>query len=91
MVVGVFIPAIGTFEFSFRENGPLWQIIAFRTLVRDYRVCEFRIAVVAFQNPFGHKAQRYSAGNFLKIRKIIYPSLVLSGRYRTERAGEEWG
>ena len=55
MVVGVFIPAIGTFELSLLENGLLRQIVAFRTLVRNHRMGEFRIAVVAFQNPFGHK------------------------------------
>ena len=55
MVVGVFIPAIRAFEFSFRENGPLWQIITLRALVGNHRVGELGIAVVAFQDPFGHK------------------------------------
>jgi hypothetical protein len=46
MVVGVFISAIGTFELSLRENGPLWQIITLRALVGNHRVGEFKIAVV---------------------------------------------
>ena len=90
MVVGVFIPAIRAFELSFLENGLLRQEIAFCTLVRDHRVCEFRIAVVAFQDPFGHKDQPYPLRNLLKIQKTIYLSLVLLGRYRTKRTGEKW-
>jgi hypothetical protein len=77
MVVGVFIPAIRTFEFSFRENGLLWQIIALCALVGNHRVSEFGIAVVAFQDPFGHKRRRYPVGNLSKIQKTIYLSLVL--------------
>jgi hypothetical protein len=64
VVVGVFISAIRTFEFSFRENGPLWQIITLRALVRNHRVGEFRIAVVAFEDPFGNKDHR--------IRHVIF-------------------
>jgi hypothetical protein len=90
MVVSVFIPAIRTFEFSFRENRPLWQIIALRALVGNHRVGEFRIAVVAFEDPFGHKDQPYPPRNLLKIQKNIYLPLVLSERYRTKRAREKW-
>jgi|SRR5580704_495285 hypothetical protein len=90
VVVGVFTPAIGAFEFSFRENGLLRQIIAFRALVGNHRVGEFRIAVVTFEDPFGHKDRPYPPRNLLKIQENIYLPLVLSERYRTKRASEKW-
>jgi hypothetical protein len=49
---------------------------------------EFRIAVVAFQDPFGHQYRPYRARNLLKIPEIIYLPLVLSGRQRTKRSSE---
>jgi hypothetical protein len=55
MVVGVFIPAIRTFELGFGKNGLLGQEITLRALVGNHRVGELGIAVVAFQDPFGHK------------------------------------
>jgi hypothetical protein len=48
-------------------------------------VGEFRVAVVAFQDPFGHKDQPYPPCYLLKIQKNIYLPLVLSERYRTKR------
>jgi hypothetical protein len=89
VVVGVFVPAIRTFEFSFRENGLLRQIIALRALISDHGMGEFRIAVVAFQDPFGHKDQTYPPRNLLQIQENIYLPLVLSERYRTKRASEK--
>ncbi len=88
MIVGVFVPAIRTFEFSFRENGLSRQIIALRTLVCNHRVGEFRIAIVAFEDPFGHKDPPYPPRNLLKIQKNIYLPLVLSERYRAKTASE---
>jgi hypothetical protein len=90
MVVGVFIPAMRAFKFrAFSQVGLLRQEIALRALIRDHRVRKFIVAVVAFQDPFGHKDQPYPLRNLLKIRKNIYLSLVLLGRYRTKRTGEK--
>jgi len=47
----------------------------------DHGVRKLRIAVVAFEDPFGHKYQPYPASNPVKIHKIIYLSLVLLVRY----------
>jgi hypothetical protein len=61
MVVGVFVPAMWTFEFGFAENRLLGQEITLGALVRNHRVGELVIAVVTFQNPFGHKNKPYRA------------------------------
>jgi hypothetical protein len=89
MVVGVFISAVRTLEFSFRENGLLRQIITLRALVGNHRVSELGIAVVAFQDPFGHKVRPYPSRNLLKIQENIYLPLVLSERYRTKRTAKK--
>jgi hypothetical protein len=78
-----------TLELGILDNRLLRQEIAFRTLVGNHRVGEFRIAVVAFEDPFGHKDQPYPPRNRLKIQKNIYLPLVLSERYRTNRANEK--
>jgi hypothetical protein len=65
MVVGVFVPTMWTFEFGSAENRLLGQEITLGALVRNHRVGEFVIAVVALQDPFGHKNRPYRAGNLL--------------------------
>ena len=57
-VICVFVPAIRAFELSIRDGGLFGQEIAFRTLVRNYRVGEFRIAIVALQHPLRHTTYR---------------------------------
>ena len=57
-VVCVFVPAIRAFELSIPNGGLFGQEIAFRTLVRNYRVGEFCIAVVALQHPLRHTTYR---------------------------------
>ena len=79
MVVGVFIPAIRTFEFSFRENGLLWQIVVLRALVGNHRVGEFKIAVVALQDPSRHVQSTVRRRVVFEIREIMYCETV---RYR---------
>ena len=79
MVVGVFIPAIRTFELSLRENGPLWQIITLRALVGNHRVGEFKIAVVALQNPSRHVQSTVRRRAAFEIQEIMYCETV---RYR---------
>jgi hypothetical protein len=61
MVVGVFVPTMWTFEFGSAEN----RLLTLGALVRNHRVGEFVIAVVALQDPFGHKNRPYRAGNLL--------------------------
>jgi hypothetical protein len=79
VVVGVFIPAIRTFEFSFRENGPLWQIVVLRALVGNHRVGEFKIAVVALQDPSRHVESTVRRRVIFEIREIMYCETI---RYR---------
>jgi hypothetical protein len=90
MVVGVFIPAMRAFKLrAFAQVGLLRQEIALRALIRDHRVRKLIVAVVAFQDPFGHKDQPYPLRNLLKIQKNIYLPLVLSERYRTNRVSQK--
>jgi hypothetical protein len=79
MVVSVFIPAIRTFELGFRENGPLRQEITLRALVGNHRVGEFKIAVVALQNPSRHVQSTVRRKVVFDIREIMYCETV---RYR---------
>jgi hypothetical protein len=67
------------------------EIIALRALVGNHQVGELGIAVVAFQDPFGHKDRPYLPRNLLKIQKNIYLPLVLSESYRTKTASEKSG
>src|SRR5580704_3595045 len=53
-VVCVFVPAIRAFELSLPVDGLFEQEIAFRTLVRNYRVGELCIEVGALQHPLRH-------------------------------------
>jgi hypothetical protein len=53
-VIRVCVPAIRAFELSIRDVGLLGQEIAFHALVRNYRVGELCIAVVALQYPLRH-------------------------------------
>jgi hypothetical protein len=84
MVVGVFIPAIRTFEFGFGKNGLLGQEITLRALVGNHRVDELIVAIVALQNPFGHRCYlHYMRHRLAKIGEMIYSSLVRSVRLST--------
>jgi hypothetical protein len=76
MVVGVFISAIRTLEFNFRENGSLWQIITLRALVGNRRVGEFKIAVVTLQNPSRHVQLTVRRKGAFEIREIMYCETV---------------
>jgi hypothetical protein len=73
MVVGVFIPAMRTFELSIRDNGLLRQEIVFRALIANHRMSEFRIAVIALQNPFRHGREQTTLRLFqaFDIQEII--------------------
>ena len=57
-VICVFVPAIRAFELSIPDNWLFGKEIAFRTLVRNYRVGELCIAVVALQHPLRHVCYR---------------------------------